>query len=72
LLAATDAADRLATVEERNRLVVLSLAILDNEGIPRVVRIHGEMPTTSVTPGITEQPGEAVLSARAFAKHLVT
>lgn len=66
MFAATNADDCLAAVEERDRLVVLAFAVLDNEATPLVVGIDRQLATTTVATGIADKPGESVLSTGAF------
>jgi hypothetical protein len=71
LLATADATDRLAAVEERDRLVMLAFAVLDDEAMLGVESVDGQRARTAVTAGIANQPREAMLPASALAEDVV-
>src|SRR5581483_9128336 len=58
-------------VEMRHRLHMLALAVLDNEAMPRVVRIHRQRSSLAVLAGVPTQPVEPVLAKSELAEHLV-
>jgi NaMN:DMB phosphoribosyltransferase len=71
LLAAANAADCLATIEEGHRLVVLALAVLDDEAALGVIGIDGQRPAAAVTASVADEPGKAVLAQSVLAEELV-
>jgi hypothetical protein len=73
LLATMDAADGepLGLVEERNRLIVLSLAVFDHQVTAGVVRINRQAPAQTLRVRIPEEPVEGVLPKSSLAKNLV-
>jgi hypothetical protein len=62
LLAPTDTADGLSSVEERNRFIVLTLAVLDDQPAPGVVSIYWQPSTPTVPTGVPDEPRESVLT----------
>jgi len=71
LNAATDAADGLAAIEEWHRLVVLALAILDNERAPFVVGVNRQLATPTIAARVADQPVEPMLAASTLCEQLI-
>lgn len=67
------AADRehVRLVEVRDRLVMLTLSVLDHEPMRRVVGVHRQGATPPISSSVADQPIEAVLGARALAEDRV-
>lgn len=57
-------------VEVRDRLVMLTLSVLDHEPMRRVVGVHRQA-TSPISSRVADQPIEAVLAARGFAEDRV-
>jgi hypothetical protein len=62
--------EHVGLVEVRDRLVVLTLSILDHELTRRVVGVHRQA-TSPISSRVADQPIEAVLAARGFAEDRV-
>ena len=71
LLPAPYAAHGLASIEERNRLVVLPLPILDHEVVPWIVSVHGQLSSRPFLARITQQPRKPMLTPGALAEYLI-
>lgn len=71
LLSPADAADRRPAVEERDRLVVLALAVLDDDPVVRVVGVDRQSASHAGGVGVAAQPVEAVLASCPLAEDLV-
>jgi hypothetical protein len=61
----------LAVVEERNRLVVLAFAILDDQSMLDIEGVDGQRSRTAISAGIAYEPWEAMLSTRVLAKDFI-
>jgi hypothetical protein len=63
------AADRehVRLVEVRDRLVVLTLPVLDHEPACHVEGVYRQGPAPSISSGVADEPIKAVLTARGFA-----
>ncbi len=56
--------EHVGLVEVRDRLVVLTLSILDHELTRRVVGVHRQGAPATIPPRIAGKPTEAMLTAR--------
>ena len=74
LIPAVNTAHRhnLWLVEVRDRLVVLTLSILHDQGVVRIERVDGKSSPPRVRSGVADEPLKRVLPLRLLVEDLVT